>query len=129
MLQLLSYLWTEPIPRASVAAIHEACRMAEINTDLYLPTEESIESSEMVLQIGEISALVKRYPNEILLRQQVKRQNLWKWLAMVSDRAMGDESGIIRVAFTVFKNLFPASNKTTDLVEYFYRIYNRKSIP
>jgi hypothetical protein len=42
---------------------------------------------------------------------------------------MGDGSGITRVPFAIFKNLFPESDITTDLVDYFCRIYNRKSIP
>jgi hypothetical protein len=117
------------MPAASVAAIHEACRTAGINTDPYLPTAGSVESPELVLQIGEVSVSVKRYPNRILLHRQVERQNLWEWLAMASDRAMGDGSGITRVPFAVFKNLFPASDITTDLVDYFCHIYNRKSIP
>src|SRR3978361_1387612 len=35
------YLWTEPMPAASVAAINEACRMAGVNTDPYLPAKGS----------------------------------------------------------------------------------------
>lgn len=127
--QLLHYLRTEPMPAASVAAIHEACRTAGINTDPYLPAEGSVESPELVLQIGEVSISVKRHPNGILLPRQVERRNLWEWLATASDRAMGDGSGITRAPFAVFKNLFPESHITTDLVDYFCRIYNRKSIP
>jgi hypothetical protein len=103
--------------------------MAAINTDPYLPVEGSVELPELVLQKGEVSVSVNRYPNRILLPCQVKRWNLWKWLAMASDRAMGDRSGITRVLFAVCKSLFTESDITTDLVDYFCHIYNWKSIP
>jgi hypothetical protein len=117
------------MPAASVAAIHEACRTAGINMDPYLPAERSVELPELVLQIGEVSISVKRHPNGILLPRQVERRNLWEGLATASNRAMGDGSGITRSPFAVFKNLFPESYTTTDLVDYFCRIYNRKSFP
>src|SRR6266852_1882443 len=59
MPQLLHYLQTEPMPAASVAAIHEACRTAGVNTDPYFPTEGSVELLQLVLQIGEASVSVK----------------------------------------------------------------------
>jgi hypothetical protein len=64
------------MPAGLVAAIDEACRMAGINTDPYLPAKGSVELPELVLQIGEVSVSVKQYPNGILLPRQVERQNL-----------------------------------------------------
>ena len=127
--QLLTFVRAEPMPASTMSAIHQKCININLETDLQLHAQEPGLSSVVSSFVGDRPIPVKYHPNGNLGNGQVEKRNLAKWLVNTSDTAVVRDTSKTEFPFTVFKTLLPPSEISTELVQFFVRLYNRKAIP